>query len=44
MNWYALNQQMKSLHLITFPQAGHGPQHQHPELSADVIASFVRNI
>jgi len=43
-NWYALNQQLKSLHLITFPQAGHGPQHQHPELSADVIASFVRNI
>lgn len=43
-NWYALNQQIKSLHLITFPQAGHGPQHQHPELSADVIASFVRNI
>jgi pimeloyl-ACP methyl ester carboxylesterase len=42
-NWYALNQQLKSLHLITFPQAGHGPQHQHPELSADVIASFVRN-
>lgn len=42
-NWYALNQQIKSLHLITFPQAGHGPQHQHPELSADVIASFVRN-
>lgn len=42
-NWYALNQQLKSLHLITFPQAGHGPQHQHSELSADVIASFVRN-
>jgi pimeloyl-ACP methyl ester carboxylesterase len=43
-NWYALNQQLKSLHLITFPQAGHGPHHQHPELSVDVIASFVRNI
>lgn len=43
-NWYALNRQLKSLHLITFPQAGHGPHHQHPELSADVIASFVRNI
>lgn len=42
-NWYALNQQIKSLHLITYPQAGHGPQHQHPELSADVVASFVRN-
>lgn len=43
-NWYALNQQLKSLSLITFPQAGHGPQHQHPELSADVIASFVSNL
>jgi pimeloyl-ACP methyl ester carboxylesterase len=42
-NWYALNQELKSLCLITNPQAGHGPQHQHPELSADVIASFVRN-
>jgi pimeloyl-ACP methyl ester carboxylesterase len=43
-NWYALNRQLTSLHLITYPQAGHGPHHQHPELSADVIASFVRNI
>lgn len=42
-NWYALNQTLKSLHLITYPQAGHGPHHQHPELSADVIASFVCN-
>lgn len=42
-NWYALNQELKSLSLVTYPQAGHGPQHQHPELSADVIASFVRN-
>jgi pimeloyl-ACP methyl ester carboxylesterase len=42
-NWYALNQELKSLHLITYPQAGHGPHHQHPELSADVIGSFVRN-
>jgi pimeloyl-ACP methyl ester carboxylesterase len=42
-NWYALNQRLKSLHLMTFPQAGHGPQHQHPQISADAIASFVRN-
>ncbi len=42
-NWYALNQEMKTLHVVTFPQSGHGPQHQHPEMSADVIASFVRN-
>jgi pimeloyl-ACP methyl ester carboxylesterase len=42
-NWYALNQQLGSLHLLTFPQSGHGPQHQHPQISADAIASFVRN-
>jgi len=42
-NWYALTRELKSLHLITYPQAGHGPQHQHPDLSADVIASFIRN-
>ena len=42
-NWYALNQAMKTLHVVTFPQSGHGPQHQYPQMSADVIASFVRN-
>lgn len=42
-NWYALNQQLKTLSLITFPQSGHGPHHQFPQLSADIIASFVRN-
>ncbi len=42
-NWYALNGQLQTLHLITFPHAGHGPQHQHPNLSAGVIANFVRN-
>jgi hypothetical protein len=43
-NPYALNRQQTSLHQITQPQAGHGPHHQHPELRADVIASFERNI
>ncbi|MDX2204128.1 MAG: alpha/beta hydrolase [Hyphomicrobiaceae bacterium] len=42
-NWYALNQQLRTLPLLTFPDAGHGPQHQHPQISADAIASFVRN-
>lgn len=41
-NWYALNQQLPTLQLITFPSAGHGPQHQHPEASAAHIATFVR--
>lgn len=43
-NWYALNRVNVSLHMLTFPQTGHGPQHEHPLLSADAIASFVRNV
>jgi pimeloyl-ACP methyl ester carboxylesterase len=42
-NWYALNRQLPTLQLLTFPQSGHGPQHQHPEASASAIASFVRH-
>jgi pimeloyl-ACP methyl ester carboxylesterase len=43
-NWYALNRRWRSLHIHTVPLAGHGPHHEHPELSADIIASFVRNV
>lgn len=42
-NWYAVNNQLPTLQLVTFPQSGHGPQHQHPQMSADAIASFVAN-
>jgi pimeloyl-ACP methyl ester carboxylesterase len=42
-NWCALSPQLKTLQLVTFPQTGHGPQHQHPQMAADAIASFVRN-
>ena len=41
-NWYALNQQLPTMQLVTFPSAGHGPQHQHPEAAAASIANFVR--
>lgn len=41
-NWYALNQQLPTLQLLTLPQAGHGPQHQYPEACAEYIATFVR--
>ncbi|MDM0078116.1 alpha/beta hydrolase [Variovorax sp. J2P1-59] len=41
-NWYALNQQLPTVQLITFPQAGHGPHHQYPEAAALHIAAFVR--
>ena len=40
-NWYALNQQLPTLHLLTFPQAGHAPHHQHPIESAKHIATFI---
>ena len=41
-NWYALNGQLPTLQLLTFPQAGHGPQHQYPEAAASYIATFAR--
>lgn len=42
-NWYALNPQLPTTRLLTFPSTGHGPQHQYPCEAADAIASFVRN-
>lgn len=39
-NWYALNQQLPTLQLLTYPQAGHGPHHQYPEEAASYIAIF----
>jgi len=41
-NWYALNQQLPTVQLLTFPRAGHGPHHQHPQACAEHIATFVR--
>lgn len=41
-NWYALNDQLPTLQLLTYPSAGHGPQHQHPVSSAAHIAAFVK--
>ncbi|ANK14383.1 alpha/beta hydrolase [Erythrobacter neustonensis] len=41
-NWYALNGQLPTLHLVTYPRAGHGPQHQYPVEAASQIAAFVR--
>jgi pimeloyl-ACP methyl ester carboxylesterase len=41
-NWYALNQQLPTVQLLTYPRAGHGPHHEHPEATAQHIATFVR--
>ncbi len=42
-NWYVLNPQLPTLQLLTYPRAGHGPQHEHPEATAAHIAAFVRS-
>ncbi|MBT2298131.1 alpha/beta fold hydrolase [Pseudomonas fluorescens] len=40
-NWYALNRTLPTLHLLTLPSSGHGPQNQYPIASAAHIAAFV---
>ncbi len=42
-NWYALNGQLPTMRLLTYPKAGHGPHHQHPEESAAAIAGFLKS-
>ncbi|MGL4438579.1 MAG: alpha/beta fold hydrolase [Bosea sp. (in: a-proteobacteria)] len=42
-NWQALNDVWPTLFVVTYPECGHGPQHQYPDMAADMIASFVRN-
>jgi pimeloyl-ACP methyl ester carboxylesterase len=41
-NWYPLIGEIPGAQLIVFPQSGHGPQHQYPELSAEYIKAFLR--
>ena len=41
-NWYALNDQLPTLNLITYPRAGHGPHHQYPGMAAAQIAAFIK--
>jgi len=41
-NWYALNRELPTLQLLTFPAAGHGPQLQYVRESVDYIASFIK--
>ncbi|HGL4259018.1 alpha/beta fold hydrolase [Burkholderia dolosa] len=42
-NWYALNGRLPTLHVVTLPRAGHGPQLQYPQACAAHIAAFVGN-
>ncbi|MCC8402719.1 alpha/beta hydrolase [Paraburkholderia sp. MMS20-SJTN17] len=40
-NWYALNGQLPTLHIVTLPRTGHGPHHEYPQAAARHIAAFV---
>jgi pimeloyl-ACP methyl ester carboxylesterase len=42
-NWFALNRKIPNAHLIVYPESGHAPQHQYPELAACQIALFQRH-
>ncbi|MGJ4895237.1 alpha/beta fold hydrolase [Bradyrhizobium oligotrophicum] len=41
-NWYALNRQLPTLHLITYARAGHGPHHQYPDEASAQIGAFIK--
>jgi pimeloyl-ACP methyl ester carboxylesterase len=43
-NWYVLLGKLQSTQLIVIPKAGHGPQHEYPELTAQYIHSFILNL
>ncbi len=39
-NWFGLKGKIPNAHLIVYPESGHAPQHQYPELAAAHIAQF----
>lgn len=41
-NWYARMKELPNMQTFVFSHAGHGPQHELPEASAEYIATFVR--
>jgi pimeloyl-ACP methyl ester carboxylesterase len=42
-NWYALVRKLETTQLVVFPKAGHGPQHEFPEVTSSYIRIFVEN-
>jgi pimeloyl-ACP methyl ester carboxylesterase len=40
-NWFPLVGQLRNAQLMFYSEAGHGPQHQYPELSAEYIVRFL---
>jgi pimeloyl-ACP methyl ester carboxylesterase len=43
-NWYALVRKLQTTQIIVIPMAGHGPQHEFPELVAQYVGTFINNI
>jgi pimeloyl-ACP methyl ester carboxylesterase len=41
-NWFPLVGEMPNAHLIVYPESGHAPQHQYPELTVDHINAFLQ--
>lgn len=42
-NWFPLVGEMPNAHLIVYPESGHGPQHQYPDLTVDHINAFLQH-
>lgn len=40
-NWFPLMGRLPTAQLLMYPAAGHGPHHQHPELTAKYVAAFL---
>ncbi|MEW5676037.1 alpha/beta hydrolase [Flavobacterium enshiense] len=41
-HWYKLSGKFKNAQILVYPESGHGPQHQYPELSAQYIDQFIK--
>jgi pimeloyl-ACP methyl ester carboxylesterase len=42
-NWFELNRKLPTTQVVVIPSAGHGPQHQFPEMVATYIHAFIVN-
>ncbi|WP_081169404.1 alpha/beta fold hydrolase [Niastella populi] len=42
-NWFELNRTLPTTQVVVIPRAGHGPQHQFPEMVATYIHAFIVN-
>lgn len=40
-NWFPLIGKIPNAQIIIYPESGHGPQHQYPEMSAEYIDAFL---